>query len=52
MSVWGNVVKTVSGLKFQKKMYTFGRIFFLFRYCLVVKNQPKIVMFGHPEQFW
>ena len=45
-------VKTVSGLKFQKKNVHFWQNIFLFRYCLVVKNQPKIVMFGHPEQFW
>jgi hypothetical protein len=39
-------------LEISKKKIHFWKNIFLFRYCLVVKNQPKIVMFGHSEHFW
>ena len=37
--------KIVCGLRIQKKGYTSGEL-------ILVKNQPRIVMFGHWVEFW
>ena len=46
-----NYLRQSAAWNFKKKC-TLLEKYFLFRYCLLVKNQAKIVMFGHPEHFW